>query len=74
MSASMREFILFLECLDRGFPLTSPKVRHVLDNLKMHKGKGTGMVGKHPRFVFHHPYSLFLNEIRRAMVQRSPAI
>jgi hypothetical protein len=51
-----KEFIEFLEMLDREIPAAITAIHIVLDNLRMHKGKQVqAWLAQHPRFVFHHP-------------------
>jgi hypothetical protein len=51
-----KEFIEFLEQLDREIPQAITTVHVVLDNLRMHTGKQVkAWLEKHPRFKFHHP-------------------
>jgi transposase len=51
-----KEFIEFLEKLDRDIPEHITKVHLVMDNLRMHTGKQVqAWLEKHPRFQFHHP-------------------
>jgi transposase len=51
-----KEFIEFLEQLDRAIPAHITKVHLVMDNLRMHTGQQVqAWLAKHPRFKFHHP-------------------
>jgi len=62
------EFIAFLEQLERELPAEKTVVHVVLDNLRMHKGKQVqAWLGKHPRFVFHHPpvHCSWMNQVEQ---------
>lgn len=49
-----KEFIAFLEQLDREIPPEKTAIHVVLDNLRAHTGKEVqAWLAKHPRFVFH---------------------
>lgn len=63
-----KEFIEFLEKLDREIPASITIVHVVLDNLRMHKGKQVqAWLAKHPRFVFHHPpvHCSWMNQVEQ---------
>ena len=63
-----KEFIEFLEMLDREIPAAITTIHLVLDNLRMHKGKQVqAWLAKHPRFVFHHPpvHCSWMNQIEQ---------
>jgi transposase len=63
-----REFIDFLEKLDREIPATITVIHVVLDNLPMHKGKQVqAWLAKHQRFVFHHPpvHCSWMNQVEQ---------
>jgi transposase len=63
-----KEFIEFLEQLDREIPSEITLVHIVLDNLRMHKGKQVqAWLAKHPRFVFHHPpvHCSWMNQVEQ---------
>ena len=71
-----KEFLEFLEQLDREIPTAITTVSVVLDKLRRHKGKQVqAWLAKYPRFVFHqspvHCNTLFVNrdESGRAVVQ-----
>lgn len=50
-----KEFIEFLEKLDRQIPAPITKIHLVMDNLRMHTGKQVqAWLEEHPRFKFHH--------------------
>jgi transposase len=51
-----KEFLEFLEQLDREIPAEITTVHLVVDNLRMQTGKqAQAWLAKHPRFKFHHP-------------------
>jgi hypothetical protein len=51
-----KEFIEFLDQLEREIPAHITKIHLVMDNLRMHTGKQVQTwLAKHPRFKFHHP-------------------
>lgn len=63
-----KEFIEFLEQLDREIPAEITLIHIVLDNLRMHKGKQVqAWLAKHPRFVFHHPpvHCSWMNQVEQ---------
>jgi len=63
-----KEFIEFLEMLDREIPAEITAIHIVLDNLRMHKGKQVqAWLAKHPRFVFHHPpvHCSWMNQVEQ---------
>jgi transposase len=63
-----KEFIEFLEMLDRDIPAAITTIHIVLDNLRMHKGKQVqAWLAKHPRFIFHHPpvHCSWMNQVEQ---------
>ena len=63
-----KEFIEFLEKLDREIPAEITQIHVVLDNLRMHKGKQVqAWLAEHPRFVFHHPpvHCSWMNQVEQ---------
>lgn len=63
-----KEFIEFLEQLDREIPPEKTVIHIVLDNVRMHKGKQVqAWLAKHPRFVFHHPpvHCSWMNQVEQ---------
>jgi transposase len=63
-----KEFIEFLEQLDREIPAAVTTLHIVLDNVRMHKGKQVqAWLAKHPRFVFHHPpvHCSWMNQVEQ---------
>lgn len=63
-----KEFIDFLEILDREIPQEITTIPVVLDNLRMHKGKQVqAWLAQHPRFVFHHPpvHCSWMNQVEQ---------
>ncbi len=63
-----KEFIEFLEILDREIAPEITVIHVVLDNLRMHKGKQVqAWLAKHPRFVFHHPpvHCSWMNQVEQ---------
>jgi transposase len=63
-----KEFIEFLEQLDREIPVHITKVHLVMDNLRMHTGKLVeAWLAKHPRFKFHHPpvHCSWMNQVEQ---------
>lgn len=63
-----KEFIEFLEKLDREIPKHVTKVHLVMDNLRMHTGKQVqAWLAKYPRFVFHHPpvHCSWMNQVEQ---------
>jgi len=63
-----KEFIEFLEILDREIPAAITVIHIVLDNLRMHQGKQVqAWLAQHPRFVFHHPpvHCSWMNQVEQ---------
>ena len=63
-----KEFIEFLEQLDREIPSHMTKIHLVMDNLRMHTGKQVkAWLAQHPRFEFHHPpvHSSWMNQVEQ---------
>jgi transposase len=63
-----KEFIEFLEKLDREIPDHITKIHMVMDNLRMHTGKQVqAWLEKHPRFKFHHPpvHCSWMNQVEQ---------
>jgi transposase len=63
-----KEFIEFLEMLDREIPADITVMHAVLDNLRMHKGKQVqAWLAKPPRFVFHFPpvHASWMNQVEQ---------
>jgi transposase len=63
-----KEFIEFLEQLDREIPAAITVIHVVLDNVRMHKGKQVqAWLTKHPRFMFHHPpvHCSWMNQVEQ---------
>ncbi len=63
-----KEFIDFLEMLDREIPAEITAIHIVLDNLRMHKGKQVqAWLAQHQRFVFHHPpvHCSWMNQVEQ---------
>jgi transposase len=63
-----KEFIEFLEMLDREIPVAITTMHIVLDNLRMHKGKQVqAWLAQHPRFVFYHPpvHCSWMNQVEQ---------
>lgn len=63
-----KEFIEFLEQLNRAIPAEITTVHIVLDNLRMHKGKQVqAWLAQHSRFVFHHPpvHCSWMNQVEQ---------
>jgi transposase len=63
-----KEFIEFLDQLDREIPVSITKVHLVMDNLRMHTGKQVqAWLEKHPRFPFHHPpvHCSWMNQVEQ---------
>jgi transposase len=63
-----KEFIEFLEILDREIPAEITTIHIVLDNLRMHKGKQVqAWLAKHTRFVFHYPpvHCSWMNQVEQ---------
>jgi transposase len=63
-----KEFIEFLEMLDREIPEDITVIHIVLDNLRMHKGKQVqAWLAKHPRFQFHFPpvHCSWMNQVEQ---------
>ena len=63
-----KEFIEFLEMLDREIAPEITLIHIVLDNLRMHKGKQVqAWLAKHTRFVFHFPpvHCSWMNQVEQ---------
>lgn len=63
-----KEFIEFLEKLDREIPAEITTIHLVMDNLRMHTGKQVqAWLEKHPRFQFHHPpvHCSWMNQVEQ---------
>lgn len=63
-----KEFIEFLEQLDREIPPEVTTVHLVMDNLRMHTGKQVqAWLATHPRFKFHHPpvHCSWMNQVEQ---------
>jgi transposase len=63
-----KEFLEFLEQLDREIPGEITKIHLVMDNLRMHTGKQVqAWLEKHPRFQFHHPpvHCSWMNQVEQ---------
>jgi len=63
-----KEFIEFLEQLEREIPDAVTKVHLVMDNLRMHTGQQVRAgLEEHPRFVFHHPpvHCSWMNQVEQ---------
>jgi hypothetical protein len=63
-----KEFIEFLDQLDREIPAEITTVHLVMDNLRMHTGKQVqAWLEKHPRFQFHHPpvHCSWMNQVEQ---------
>jgi len=63
-----KEFIEFLDQLDREVPEAITKIHLVMDNLRMHTGKQVQVwLEKHPRFKFHHPpvHCSWMNQVEQ---------
>ena len=63
-----KEFIEFLEQLERAIPDSVTKIHLVMDNLRMHTGKQVqAWLAKHPRFKFHHPpvHCSWMNQVEQ---------
>jgi transposase len=63
-----KEFIEFLDQLDREVPEAITKIHLVMDNLRMHTGKQVqAWLEKHPRFKFHHPpvHCSWMNQVEQ---------
>lgn len=63
-----KEFIEFLDQLDREIPGHITKIHLVMDNLRMHTGKQVQVwLEKHPRFKFHHPpvHCSWMNQVEQ---------
>jgi DDE superfamily endonuclease len=63
-----KEFIEFLDQLDREIPAEITTVHLVMDNLRMHTGKQVqAWLEKHPRFKFHHPpvHCSWMNQVEQ---------
>jgi transposase len=63
-----KEFIEFLEQLERDIPAHITKIHLVMDNLRMHTGKQVrAWLEHHPRFKFHHPpvHCSWMNQVEQ---------
>lgn len=63
-----KEFIEFLDQLDREIPASITRVHLVMDNLRMHTGKQVrAWLAEHPRFQFHHPpvHCSWMNQVEQ---------
>jgi transposase len=63
-----KEFIEFLEQLEREIPTHITKIHLVMDNLRMHTGKQVqAWLAQHPRFEFHHPpvHCSWMNQVEQ---------
>jgi transposase len=63
-----KEFIEFLDQLEREIPADITKIHLVMDNLRMHTGKQVqAWLEKHPRFKFHHPpvHCSWMNQVEQ---------
>jgi transposase len=63
-----KEFIEFLDQLDREIPADITKIHLVMDNLRMHTGKQVqAWLAKHSRFKFHHPpvHCSWMNQVEQ---------
>lgn len=63
-----KEFIEFLDQLDREIPPEITTVHLVMDNLRMHTGKQVqAWLERHPRFKFHHPpvHCSWMNQVEQ---------
>jgi transposase len=63
-----KEFIEFLEQLERDVPAHISRIHLVMDNLRMHTGKQVqAWLEKHPRFQFHHPpvHCSWMNQVEQ---------
>jgi transposase len=63
-----KEFIEFLDHLEREIPAHIMKIHLVMDNLRMHTGKQVQeWLAKHPRFKFHHPpvHCSWMNQVEQ---------
>jgi transposase len=63
-----KEFLEFLEQLDREIPAEITTVHLVMDNLRMHTGKQVqAWLATHPRFKFHHPpvHCSWMNQVEQ---------
>lgn len=63
-----KEFIEFLDKLDRELPEPITTIHLVMDNLRMHTGKQVqAWLEKHPRFKFHHPpvHCSWMNQVEQ---------
>jgi transposase len=63
-----KEFIEFLEQLDRAIPAHITKIHLVMDNLRMHTGQQVqAWLEKHLRFKFHHPpvHCSWMNQVEQ---------
>jgi transposase len=63
-----KEFLEFLDQLEREIPVQVTKIHLVMDNLRMHTGKQVqAWLKKHPRFQFHHPpvHCSWMNQVEQ---------
>jgi transposase len=63
-----KEFIEFLDQLERDIPAHITVIHLVMDNLRMHTGKQVqAWLEKHPRFKFHHPpvHCSWMNQVEQ---------
>lgn len=63
-----KEFIEFLEQLEREIPAEITRIHLVMDNLRMHTGKQVqAWLMKHTRFQFHHPpvHCSWMNQVEQ---------
>jgi transposase len=63
-----KEFIEFLEQLERAIPDSITTIHLVMDNVRMHTGKQVrAWLEKHPRFKFHHPpvHCSWMNQVEQ---------
>jgi transposase len=63
-----KEFIEFLETLDRDIPGDITTIHLVMDNVRMHTGKQVqAWLADHPRFKFHHPpvHCSWMNQVEQ---------
>jgi transposase len=63
-----KEFIEFLDQLEREIPADITKIHLVMDNLRMHTGKQVqAWLEEHPRFEFHHPpvHCSWMNQVEQ---------
>jgi transposase len=63
-----KEFIEFLDQLNREIPVEITKIHLVMDNLRMHTGKQVqAWLKEHHRFKFHHPpvHCSWMNQVEQ---------